>query len=213
MIVIGADTHKRTHALAAVDDGTGRLRGSREIGASEAGHLDALRWARGLDDERVWAIEDCRHVSRRLEQALIAVGERVVRVAPHRMGASRRGERKPGKSDEIDAQAVARAVVKDGVDAFPAAYLDEDAMQIRLLSDHRSDLVAERTRMQNRLRWHLVALAPELEASVKLRALDQLVVLDRVDRRLRTMTPAARVRDRARGARAHPPPHTPGHCA
>jgi transposase len=194
MIVIGADTHKRTHALAAVDEGTGRLHGSREIAASETGHIDALRWARGLDDDRVWAIEDCRHVSRRLEQALVAAGERVVRVAPHRMGASRRGERKPGKSDEIDAQAVARAVVKDGVDAFPAAHLDEDAMQIRLLSDHRSDLVAERTRMQNRLRWHLVALAPELEASVKLRALDQLVVLDRIDRRLRAMTPSARVR-------------------
>ena len=137
MIVIGADTHKRTHALAAVDDGTGRLRGAREIAASETGPIDALCWARGLDEDRVWAIEDCRHVSRRLEQALIAVGERVVRVAPHRMGASRRGERKPGKSDEIDARAVARAVVKDGVDAFPAAYLDEDAMQIRLLSDHR----------------------------------------------------------------------------
>jgi transposase len=175
MIVIGADTHKRTHALAAVDDGTGRSRGAREVQANEAGHFDALRWARSLDEDRVWAIEDCRHVSRRLEQALIAVGERVVRVAPHRMGASRRGERKPGKSDEIDAQAIARAVVKDGVDAFPAAYLDEDAMQIRLLSDHRSDLVAERTRMQNRLRWHLVALAPELEASVKLRALDSPV--------------------------------------
>ena len=171
MIVIGADTHKRTHALAAVDDGTGRSRGAREVQASEAGHFDALRWACGLDEDRVWAIEDCRHVSRRLEQALIAVGERVVRVAPHRMGASRRGEREPGKSDEIDAQAIARAVVKDGVDAFPAAYLDEDAMQIRLLSDHRSDLVAERTRMQTRLRWHLVALCPELEASVKLRAL------------------------------------------
>jgi transposase len=194
MIVIGADTHKRTHALAAVDNGTGRLRGAREITASEVGHIDALRWARGLDEDRVWAIEDCRPVSRRLEQALIAAGERVVRVAPHRMGASRRGERKPGKSDEIDAQAVARAVVKDGVDAFPAAHLDEDAMQIRLLSDHRSDLVAERTRMQNRLRWHLVALAPELEASVKLRALDQLVVLDRIDRRLRAMASSARVR-------------------
>jgi transposase len=194
MIVIGADTHKRTHALAAVDDGTGRLRGVREIQTNEAGHLDAVRWARSLDEDRVWAIEDCRHVSRRLEQALIAVGERVVRVAPHRMGASRRGERKPGKSDEIDAQAVARAVVKDGVDAFPAAHLNEDAMQIRLLSDHRSDLVAERTRMQNRLRWHLVALCPELEASVKLRALDQLVVLDRIDRRLRAMASGARVR-------------------
>src|SRR5687767_7329743 len=79
MIVIGADTHKRTHALAAVDAGTGRQRGAREIKSEEAGHLAALRWARDLDDERVWAIEDCRHVSRRFEQALIAAGERVVR--------------------------------------------------------------------------------------------------------------------------------------
>ena len=62
MIVIGADTHKRTHALAAVDAGTGRQRGAREIKAEEQGYLAALRWARGLDDERVWAIEDCRHV-------------------------------------------------------------------------------------------------------------------------------------------------------
>jgi transposase len=93
MIVIGADTHKGSHALAAVDDGTGKVRGHREITADDAGHLAAIRWARGLDDERVWAIEDCRHVSQRLEQALIAAGERVVRVAPQRMGASRKGER------------------------------------------------------------------------------------------------------------------------
>jgi transposase len=121
MIVIGADTHKRTHALAAVDEGTGRVRSARQIQADEAGHLAAVRWARGLDDERVWAIEDCRHVSRRFEQALIAAGERVVRVSPHRMGASRRGEREPGKSDQIDALAIARAVVKDGVERFPVS--------------------------------------------------------------------------------------------
>ncbi len=107
-IVIGADRHKRTHALAAVNEGTGREHGALQIKAEESGHLAALRWARGLDSERVWAIEDCRHVSRRLEQALIAAGERVVRVAPQLMGASRRGERKPGKSDQIDALAVAR---------------------------------------------------------------------------------------------------------
>lgn len=135
MIVIGADTHKDTHALVtAVDEGTGRVRGSRQIKAEEAGHLAAVRWARELDDERVWAIEDCRHVSGRLEQALIAAGERVVRVPPRMMGASRRGERTPGKSDEIDTLSVARAVVRDGVDRFPAAYLDERAMEIRLLS-------------------------------------------------------------------------------
>src|ERR671923_2171908 len=187
MIVIGADTHKRSHALAAVDEGTGRVRGQREIKADEPGHLAAVKWARGLDDERVWAIEDCRAVSRRLEQALLAAGERVVRVAPHRMGASRRGERQPGKSDQIDALAIARAVVKDGVEEFPVAYLDEQAMEVRLLCDHRTDLVAERTRMQNRLRWHLLELCPELERSLKRGSLAHARQLARVDRRLRRL--------------------------
>jgi len=194
MIVIGADTHKRTHALAAVDAGTGRQRGHRQIKAEEQGHLAAVQWARGLDDERVWAIEDCRHVSRRLEQALIAAGERVVRVAPHRMGASRRGEREPGKSDQIDALAIARAVVKDGVERFPAAHLDERAMEIRLLSDHRKDLVAERTRVQNRLRWHLLELSPELEQSLRRGSLADPRRLERIDRRLRRLPACARVR-------------------
>src|SRR5207237_1434149 len=70
MIVIGADTHKGSHALAAVDEGTGRVRGSREIKAHDPGHLAAVRWARSLDEDRVWAIEDCRSCSRRLERSL-----------------------------------------------------------------------------------------------------------------------------------------------
>jgi len=194
MIVIGADTHKGSHALAAVDDGTGKVRGHREIAAEDAGHLAAVRWARGLDDDRVWAIEDCRHVSQRFEQALIAAGERVVRVPPQRMGASRKGERERGKSDAIDALAVARAVVKDGVEAFPAAYLDRQAMEVRLISDHRNDLVADRTRVVNRLRWHLLVLCPELESSLKRGAFNHPRVLDRVDRRLRKLPAGARER-------------------
>ncbi len=199
MIVIGTDTHKRTHALAAVDEGTGRVCGHREIAADEDGHLAAVRWARGLDTERVWAIEDCRQVSRRLEQALIAAGERVVRVAPHRMGVSRRGERQPGKSDQIDSLAIARAVVKDGVDRFPAAYLDERAMEIRLISDHRHDLVAERTRVQNRFRWHLVTLDPELEASHQAR-----LAVGLAPARSNRPTAAAAARRRQSPGRARP---------
>jgi transposase len=194
MIVIGADTHKGSHALAAVDAGTGRVRGQREIKADEPGHLAAVRWARALDEERVWALEDCRAVSRRFEQALLGAGERVVRVAPHRMGASRKGDRRPGKSDQIDALAIARAVVGDGIEKFPAAHLDEQAMEIRLLLDHRGDLVADRTRTVNRLRWHLLQLCPELERSLKPGAFNQARVLDRVDRRLRKLPGGARVR-------------------
>jgi len=194
MIVIGTDTHKGQHALAAVDEGTGRVRGQRQIDADEPGHLAAVRWARELDEEGVWAIEDCRHVSRRLEQALLAAGERVVRVPPHRMGDSRKGEREPGKSDQIDALAVARAVVKDGVESFAVAFLDERAMEIRLVLDHRGQLVAERTRTINRLRWHLLQLCPELERQLKRRAFNNARGLGRVDRQLRKVQAHARVR-------------------
>jgi transposase len=194
MIVIGADTHKHTHALAAVDGATGAVVGEHTVRAREGGHLSALRWARELDEDRVWAIEDCRHVSRRLEQALVAAGERVIRVAPKLMGESRRGERQPGKSDQIDALAVARAVLRHGIERFPVAFLDERAMEIRLLADHRDDIVAERTRAQNRLRWHLVELCPELEASLPKRSLDRRAQLDRVTRALRRLSADARVR-------------------
>ncbi len=80
MIVIGADTHKSTHTLAAVQAGTGVVVACKTVRADVDGMLSAWRWAHGLDDERVWAIEDCRHVSGRLERCLVAQGERVVRV-------------------------------------------------------------------------------------------------------------------------------------
>lgn len=194
MIVIGADIHKSTHALAAVSGDGGVVAGELEIRADDGGHRAALSWARELDQERVWAIEDCRHLSRRLEQALVAAGERVVRVPPKMMGESRRGEREPGKSDQIDARAVARAVVREGVEHFPAAFLDERALEIRLLADHRSDLVAERTRQISRLRWHLVDLCPEVEAKIPARQLDSAAMLDRIARRLRREERSARVR-------------------
>jgi transposase len=194
MIVIGADVRKSTHALAAVDANTGQLLGEREIPASGQGHLEALRWARELDHEIVWAIEDCRDLSHHLEHALVAAGERVLRVAPMLMGASRCGEREPGKSDLIDARAIARAVLRDGIERFPAAFLDADAVEVRLLCDHRDALVSERTRLINRLWINLVILDPELEAKIPSRKLDYPGQLQLITRRLRAMPQTARVR-------------------
>jgi transposase len=48
-----------------------------------------LQWARALGGERVWALEDCRHVSGSFERFLIARGERVVRGADALMGSVR----------------------------------------------------------------------------------------------------------------------------
>jgi transposase len=63
MIVFGADTHKRSHTIAAVAAPTGELRGEQTAPVDRRGFGALVRWARGLGDERVWALEDCRHVS------------------------------------------------------------------------------------------------------------------------------------------------------
>src|SRR4051794_16249121 len=83
MIVLGADTHKRSHTVAAVAATTGELLGEQTVPVGRQGFGALLRWARGLDGERVWTLEDCRHVSGSLERFLIERGERVLRIPTH----------------------------------------------------------------------------------------------------------------------------------
>ena len=90
MIVLGADTHKRSHTLAAVGASTGELLGDQTIQVGDRGFAAALVWAGGLGDDRVWALEDCRHVSGAFERFLLLHGERVVRVATRLMASERR---------------------------------------------------------------------------------------------------------------------------
>src|SRR5436190_7391380 len=163
MIVIGTDAHKRSHTSAAVGATTGELQGSETVKATTAGGEQLLAWARTLDAQRVWAIEDCRMVSAKLERFLLARGERVVRVAPKLMAGRRRAAREAGKSDPIDALAVARAALEEGVESLPSAVLEGPARAIKLLLDHRDDLVGERTRMASRLRWLMHDRWPEFE--------------------------------------------------
>ena len=167
MIVIGVDAHKRTHTCAAVRAMTGQAVESRTVSARDAGHELILGWARGLERERVWAIENCRHVSGRLERFLLARGERIVRIAPKLMAGVRRSAREPGKSDPIDALAIARAALREGLETLPGAQLDERALEIRQLSDHRERLVGQRTALINDLRWQLHDLDPEFEVPVR----------------------------------------------
>lgn len=177
MIVIGIDSHKRTHTAVAVD-GTGRKLAERTLPATSAGHLELVRWA-GRFTDRSWALEDCRHLSRRLSTDLLVAGEAVVRVPPKLMAGVRRSGREPGKSDPIDALAVARAALREDL---PVATLDGPDREVRLLVDHREDLVAERTRAENRLRWHLHELDPGSEPPI--RSLNRTVVLAGLERDL-----------------------------
>jgi len=192
MIVIGTDTHKKSHTAAAVFAGTGQRAGELTAPARKAGFAELLDWGKGLDAERVWALEDCRHVSGSLERFLVAGGERVIRVPPKLMGESRRGERTRGKSDPIDALSVARAALQEGPETLPGAHLDEAALELKLLLDHREDLIRARSEDQQRLRWHLHDLWPDFELPAA--CLDRLVWLGRVSRRLARAEQSARVR-------------------
>jgi len=159
MVVLGIDAHKRTHTVVAVDE-AGRRLGVRVTQAtSTVAHLELVRWAAGFGGDRRWAVEDCRHLSRRLEADLLAAGEGIVRVPPKLMAHARDSARTYGKSDPIDALAVARAALREP--DLPTARLDGPDRELRLLVDHREDLVAERTRALCRLRWHLHELDPE----------------------------------------------------
>jgi hypothetical protein len=110
-------------------------------------------------------VEDCRHVTGRLERDLLAAGERVMGVSPRLMAGARQAVRALGKSDPIDALAVARAALREP--NLPTAGHDQPSWEVKLLVDHREQLIAERTRTINRLRWHLHRLNPDLEHTAR----------------------------------------------
>lgn len=135
MVVVGADVHKRTHTFIAVDQ-AGQQLGQVTASADSKGHDKAIRWAtERFGEDLTWGIEDCRHLSARLEADLLDAGQEVVRVPAKLMAEQRRTARPRGKSDPIDALAV----------------------------DHREDLVRQRTAVVNRFRWHLHRIDPTLD--------------------------------------------------
>lgn len=161
MVVIGTDVHKRSHTFVAVDE-VGRKLGEKTVAATTTGHRKALRWARvEFGDDLTWGVEDCRNYSARLERDLLTAGQQVVRVAPKLMAQARASARTRGKSDPIDALAVAHAVLRHP--DLPVAAHDELSRELKLLTDRREDLVAQRTATINRLRERIHDLDPTAE--------------------------------------------------
>jgi transposase len=123
--------------------------GELTVRARTSGFERLVAWARGLDQERTFAVEDGRHVSGHLERHLIARGERSVRVPPRMMGESRRTDRVWGKSDPVDATAVARAAL-----AHPdLPKRRSPARSRRSVAVARRSLIRERADKICKLRW------------------------------------------------------------
>ncbi len=191
VIVIGIDPHMKSHTAVALDAASGRSLGQTIIASDAAGCAALIAWARRLGDERCFAIEDCRHVSGRLERHLLPHGERLVRVPPKLMAKARASARTYGKSDPIDAECVARAALRAAAPARGAPRRTRGRRAPARRPPRRPRRRAP-ARCRLRLRWHLHDL--ELDLALPPRALDRYVWLDRVEASLRALPAGTRVR-------------------
>jgi transposase len=149
MITIGVDAHKRVHQAVAIDE-AGREQARWRGDNGPAGWQALQDWAAGLDTERRWGIEGTGQYGHGLAQRLVTHDETVVEVNPRLTAGMRRGGRQRGKSDRLDARAVARVVAQEG-DALPAVRPDDASAVLAELAADRASAVAEATRLRNQL--------------------------------------------------------------
>jgi transposase len=163
MMWIGVDAHKRVHQAVALGQ-DGEL-GERTIENTPDGWATLLTWAERWP-ERLWAVEGAGSLGRGVAQFLAGRGEQVHEVSPKWTAQRRRTLRKPGKSDRLDALAVAR-LLREEAATLPLILPDEEAVAtVQLWSRLREDLVADMTRVRNRLHALLLLCDPEYKRRV-----------------------------------------------
>jgi transposase len=156
---IGVDTHKRTHTLAAIDE-QGRSVGVRTIANSPEGWAAGLAWAGAEAGPHTWGVENSGSLGKAFAQFLLSQGgPTIFEVSPHRTAQYRRRGRTQDKTDQADALAIARLLLAEG-EGLPRVQRDDLGTELRLLSDHRDNLVAERTRLLNQLHAQMLQLDP-----------------------------------------------------
>src|SRR5215218_6220150 len=156
-VLIGVDPHKASVAVAAVDEATSELLEHAAFPQDRSGLRSLERWARRFPERR-WAVENAGGLGQHLAVRL-AAGESVVDVPPKlsaRVRVLSSGNAR--KNDGVDALATALAASRNE----RLAQVDPEASSeaLRLLSERREDLVAERTRALNRLHALLRDLVP-----------------------------------------------------
>ena len=150
MITIGVDAHKGVHVALALDEAGQEL--SQWQGLNNAAGWRAIsQWAASLGGPRQWGVEGAWGYGRNLAQHLVAEGETVYEVNPRWTAMGRRSARKPGKTDHLDARAVA-LLVRQEASALPLVHAEDDTVVLDLLTSEREAAVAESTRLRNQIR-------------------------------------------------------------
>ncbi len=156
---IGVDTHKKQHVLVAIDE-QGRRHGMHHSLNTPEGWAQSVAWARAQGSACYWGIENSGSLGKGFAQFLLAQGETAVHeVSPHRTAQYRRRGRTQDKTDETDALAIARLMLAEG-DQLPRVRRDDTSTELRLLSDHRDNMLVERTRLINQLHGQMLQIDP-----------------------------------------------------
>lgn len=165
MITVGVDAHRRIHVAVALDAG------GRELSHWQ-GRNDAAGWRRfsdwldGLGPERCVGIEGAWGYGRRLAQHLVERHERVYEVNARWTAGGRARARTPGKSDRLDARAVAVCVHQEGP-RLPRVAMDDETSILDLLSIERERTLTETTRLRNQLHALLLQLDPTYKQTLQ----------------------------------------------
>ncbi len=161
-VAIGIDSHKGSLAAASVD-ALGRVLGVREFTNDPTGHRSLVRWVKEQAQPRTVGIEGSLSYGSAAARALLAHGEDVREVAPSLTHLERR-RRVKGKSDPVDAVAIARVTAAD--ETLPSARRTALLADLKLLVDYRDQLVRARTQVANRVHANLVVIRPGYEQVV-----------------------------------------------
>lgn len=153
----GIDSHKRTLAVAVVDQ-AGRQLDFDEFRNDPKGHERLAKWLTNQGVLRV-GVEGSGHLGRAASAYLVDAGLDVREVPCGHTVRERRRRAGGGKSDPIDALAIARVAARED-DLVPARCKDDPAEELRILSDYRRQLITERIRLVNRVHADLVVVVP-----------------------------------------------------
>jgi transposase len=159
LITIGVDAHKSMNAAFAVDDAGKEIEGW-EGPNTEAGWKGMLQWATALGEQRQWGIEGAWSYGRGLAQNLVIAGETVYEINARWTALRRRSAHRPGKTDQLDAHAIALFVRQEGTD-LPRVLLEDETTVLELLTAQREIAQAEATRLRNQIHALLLQLDPE----------------------------------------------------
>jgi transposase len=161
LITLGVDAHKAIHVAVAVDE-AGRELAEWQGPNTADGWTSLARWAADFGSDCWWGVEGAWGNGRGLAQHLVALGFTVFEVSPHWTTRLRRRNRRQGKSDRLDARAVARCV-REEAPKLPLVHAEDDSVVLDLLSTEREAAVAEATRLRNQIHALLAQIDPEYE--------------------------------------------------